>query len=126
MALHESGENYLVAVMLLERTMGEGNVHSADTARYRKVSRASVCCGMNALKSDGYIVIDEKNAIHLTGAGRKVAKEIDERHLFFADMLMNAGVSSDVAERDACRLEHVISRESFMKLKSKIHDILLT
>lgn len=113
--LHASGEDYLEAVLVLQQK--QGMVRSVDVARHLEVSKPSVCHAVSILRDGGFLMMDEDNFLHLTEPGQEIAEKIFERHQFFRDQLIAAGVSPDVAERDACKIEHVISDESFQKLK---------
>lgn len=115
MHLYESGEDYLEAVLILQKKMGE--VRSVDVARYVGVSKPSVCHAVNVLCDGGFLTKDDKHFISLTEEGRKVAEKIYERHKFFKEQLISAGVSPNIAETEACRIEHCVSDESFFKLK---------
>lgn len=120
MKLHASGEDYLETILVLHKKMGM--VRSVDVARYLGVSKPSVCVAVNTLKDGGFLTMDEDHFLHLTDVGCKVAEEIYERHCFFTEQLIAAGVDSKTAEADACRIEHVISSESFARLKEAIHS----
>ena len=115
MKLYESGEDYLEAVLVLQKKIGE--VRSVDVARYVGVSKPSVCHAVNVLCDGGFLTKDDKHFISLTEEGRKVAEKIYERHCFFTKYLTEMGVDPKLAESDACKLEHVISDECFQKLK---------
>ncbi len=81
------------------------------------VSKPSVCHAVNVLCDGGFLTKDDKHFISLTEEGRKVAEKIYERHKFFKEQLISAGVRPNIAETEACRIEHCISDESFLKLK---------
>lgn len=115
MVLYESGENYLEAVLVLQKNLG--TVRSVDIAHHIGVSKPSVCHAVNVLCKGGFLTRDDKHFIYLTKEGRKVAEKIYERHKFFKEQLISAGVSPNIAETEACRIEHCISDESFLKLK---------
>ena len=115
MALHQSGEDYLEAILMLQKE--KGVVRSVDVARHMDVSKPSVCHAVATLRDGGFLTMDEDYFLHLTDAGREVAEKIYEKHRFFTKMLTNAGVDPIAAERDACRIEHVISESSFQHLK---------
>ncbi len=115
MKLHASGENYLEAILVLHKKMGM--VRSVDVARHMEVSKPSVCVAVNTLKEGGFLTMDENHFLHLTDVGREVAEQIYERHCFFTERLIALGVDPKTAEADACRIEHVISTESFERLK---------
>ena len=117
MKLHASGEDYLEAIFVIYRE--KGMVRSVDVARYMEVSKPSVCVAVNTLKEGGFLIMDEDHFLHLTEAGKAVAEKIYERHRFFARELIEAGVDPKQAEIDACKMEHVISDQSFQKLKER-------
>ena len=106
MHLYESGEDYLEAVLVLQKKIGE--VRSVDVARYVGVSKPSVSHAVSVLCDGGFLTKGDKHFISLTEEGRKVAEKIYERHKFF---------SPNIAETEACRIEHCVSDESFFKLK---------
>ena len=116
MPLHKSGEDYLEAILVLQKK--KGMVRSADVARHMDVSKPSVCHAVATLKDGGFLTIDDGFFLHLTNIGREVAEQIYEKHRFFTERLIAAGVDPETAEADACRIEHVISDESFQCLKS--------
>ena len=113
--LQASGEDYLEAILVLHKKMGM--VRSVDVARHMEVSKPSVCHAVATLRDGGFLTMDEDYFLHLTDAVREVAEQIYEKHRFFTKMLTNAGVDPIAAERDACRIEHVISEETFERLK---------
>ena len=116
MKLHASGEDYLETILLLQKE--KGMVRSVDVARYMEVSKPSVCHAVATLRDGGFLTMDSDYFLHLTDVGRKVAEQIHEKHRFFTERLIEAGVDPETAERDACRIEHVISDESFRRLKA--------
>ena len=116
MKLHASGEDYLEAILVLQRQ--KGMVRSVDVARHLDVSKPSVCHAVATLKNGGFLTMDDGFFLHLTNIGREVAEQIYEKHRFFTERLIAAGVDSEIAEADACRIEHVISEESFRRLKA--------
>ena len=116
--LHASGEDYLEAVLVLQKE--RGMVRSVDVARHMGVSKASVTRATTILRKDGFLKMDREHYIYLTSAGRVTAEKIYERHQFFTNRLIAAGVEPKQAEQDACRMEHAISDESFVKLKMAI------
>lgn len=115
MKLYESGEDYLEAVLMLQKK--NGMVRSVDLARHMEVSKPSVCHAVATLRDGGFLMMDEDRFLHLTDVGREVAEQIYEKHRFFTDRLIEAGVDPVTAEKDACRMEHVISQESFERLR---------
>ena len=114
--LHASGEDYLEAVLVLQKE--KGMVRSVDVARHIGVSEPSVCHAVNTLKDGGFLVMDEDHFLRLTDVGQEVAEKTYEKHCFFTQLLVNAGVEPKTAEQDACRMEHAISDDSFQKMKS--------
>lgn len=115
MKLHASGEDYLEAILILQNK--QGMVRSVDIARHMNVSKPSVCHAVGILREGGFLTMDEEHYLHLTDIGREVAEIIYERHCFFTEQLIAAGVDPKIAEADPCRIEHVISSESFERLK---------
>ena len=118
MALHQSGEDYLEAILLLQKE--KEMVRSVDVARHMGVSKPSVCHAVNSLKDGGFLVMDEDRFLHLTDVGRDVAEKTYEKHCFFTRLLVEAGVDPKTAEQDACRMEHMISENSFRHLKQSM------
>ena len=118
MKLHASGEDYLEAILVLHKKAGM--VRSVDVARHLDVSKPSVCHAVATLRDGGCLTMDGDYFLHLTDIGREVAEQIYEKHRFFTERLIAAGVAPETAERDACRIEHVISDESFQKLKKQL------
>ena len=110
-----SGEDYLETILVLQKKLGM--VRSVDVARHMEVSKPSVCHAVATLRDGGFLTMDSDYFLHLTDAGREVAEQIYEKHRFFTDRLIEAGVDPETAERDACRMEHVISQESFERLR---------
>ena len=116
MKLHASGEDYLETILVLQKKLGM--VRSVDVARHMEVSKPSVCHAVATLRDGGFLMMDEDHFLHLTDVGREVAEKIYERHCFFTEQLIiAAGVDPRTAEADACRIEHIISDESFDRLK---------
>ena len=116
MKLHASGEDYLEAILVLHKKTGM--VRSVDVARHMDVSKPSVCHAVATLKDGGFLTMDGDFFLHLTDVGRETAEQIYEKHQFFTIQLIAAGVDPKIAEADACRIEHVISEESFQRLKA--------
>lgn len=114
-SLGRASEDYLEAVLILEKQ--SGHVRSIDVANYLGVSKASVSTAMKALQKVGYITKRTVTHLELTEIGRKIAEQIYERHCFFTERLIAVGVEPSRAEADACKIEHVISAESFQILK---------
>ena len=115
MKLYASGEDYLEVVLVLQRK--QGMVRSIDLARHMGFSKPSISHAVGVLKNGGFLTVDDDGFLHLTVIGREIAEKIYERHLFFMEQLIAAGVDPKTAEADACRIEHIISDESFDRLK---------
>ena len=120
MVLQESGEMYLESILVLIR-QGKA-VRSIDIVDYMGYSKPSVSRAMGLLKAGHYITVDDIGGIHLTDAGREVAERIYERHTYLTRFLTGLGVDPKVAAEDACRIEHVISSESFHAIKESLKD----
>ena len=117
----ESSEDYLERILMLKNK--NGKVRSIDIVDDMNFSRASVSVAMKKLKENNYIVFDEDGYIDLTNDGYKIASSIYERHMLIANLLMQIGVSSNQAFDDACKIEHNLSQESFLALKSHYNNI---
>ena len=115
MKLRASGEDYLETILVLHKKTGM--VRSVDVARHMEVSKPSVCHAVATLRDGGFLTMDEDHFLHLTDVGREMAERTYERHCFFTEQLIAAGVDPKTAEADACRIEHIISDESFSRLK---------
>nr|WP_300842402.1 metal-dependent transcriptional regulator [uncultured Acetatifactor sp.] len=122
MKLHASGEDYLEAILILQKQKGESAVRSIDLARHMGFSKPSISHAVGLLQNGGFLTVDIDGFLHLTEIGREMAEKIYERHLFFTKQLIAAGVDQETAEQDACRMEHAISDASFEKLKKRIDD----
>ena len=118
MKIYASGEDYLEAVLVLQKK--KVMVRSVDLARHMGFSKPSISHAVGVLKNGGFLTVDEDGYFHLTEDGREVAEKIYERHQFFTEQLVAVGVDRETAERDACRIEHVISEEAFQKLKASV------
>ena len=118
MALQESGEMYLEAIYVL--SLKKGFVRSVDVSEYRNYSKPSVSRGIGLLKDGGYVLMDRDGGLTLTEAGRAAAEKIYNRHTTLTKFLSLLGVDEAIAEDDACRIEHVISDESFFAVKNHL------
>lgn len=118
MKIYASGEDYLEAVLVLQKE--KGMVRSVDLARHMGFSKPSISHAVGVLKNGGFLTVDEDGYLHLTEDGWEVAEKIYERHQFFTEQLVAVGVDRETAERDACRIEHAISEETFQKLKASV------
>lgn len=114
--MYESGENYLETILILYNK--KGVVRSIDIARELNFSKPSVSRAVGLLKNSGYIVVDDSGDIHLTALGKEKAESVYERHRLLTQFIMNiANVNEEVAEKDACRMEHIVSQEVFDGIK---------
>ena len=121
MHIQESGEMYLETILILSKR--QPHVRSIDVGEYMGYSKPSVSRAMGLLKTAGYIEIDKEGLITLTKSGEDLAYKIYERHTILAEFLKNLGVSDEVASEDACKIEHVLSDESFSAIKEHINKI---
>ena len=120
MSLLESGENYLETILVL--TKRNGSVRSIDIAEEMNFTKASVSRAMSILKRDNYIIMEPDGRILLTKDGQKKAAAVYDRHVTLTRFINEVlGVDEDIAEKDACRIEHVISQESFEAIKRHLH-----
>lgn len=116
MKLYESAENYLETIYILSKK--QSDVRSIDVAAETGFTKPSVSRAMKNLRQSGHIHMDEKGYLTLTPLGREVAEKVYERHELFSKLLMYIGVSEQTALADACRIEHVISAETFSHIKA--------
>ncbi len=116
MKLHESPEDYLETILILSQE--SESVRSVDIATHLGFSKPSVSVAMKKLKESGFISMDPYGKVTLSDEGRKVAEKVYERHQVISGWLMSIGVSKETALNDACRIEHVLSDETFEKLKA--------
>lgn len=121
MEIHESAENYLETILILKNRIGA--VRSIDIVNELEFSKPSVSIAMKNLRENGYIEMDSKGYITLAESGREIAEKMYERHTFLSSWLMTLGVDPKVAVQDACRMEHIISAESFEAIKKYVGDI---
>ncbi len=120
MQIHESAENYLETILILSKK--NGSVRSIDIATELGFSKPSVSVAMKNLRAHGYIDVDDSGCITLLDQGRKIAETIYERHTLLSNWLMALGVDEKTAAEDACRIEHVISTESFQAIKDHVKN----
>lgn len=118
--IHESAENYLETILVLHNQ--KGMVRSIDIANELNFSKPSVSVAMKNLRENGYITVSPEGSISLLPAGQEIAEKIYERHTLVTDLLTALGVDPEVAAEDACRVEHVISAESFTAIKNYIRE----
>ena len=118
MKIQESAENYLETILVLHQR--KGNVRSIDIANELEFSKPSVSVAMKKLRETDQITVSPEGYLYLTESGRATAEKIYERHLFLSEWLEKLGVDPVVAASDACKIEHVISTESFAAIKKHI------
>ena len=121
MKIQESAENYLETILILRQRIGA--VRSIDSVNELEFSKPSVSVAMKNLRENGYIEMDTEGYITLTDKGRAIAETIYERHTLISRWLITLGVNPKIAVEDACRIEHVISRESFDAIKRHTGDL---
>ncbi len=114
MKLSASGEDYLEAVLILGHRMK--HVRAIDVSQYLGYAKTSVSHGLRLLREGGLLTRDTDGYLYLTEAGLETAEKIYAKHRFFTQWLIESGIAPDTAEKDACRMEHAISEESFQKL----------
>ena len=122
MSVHESGEMYLEAILVLSKK--NGFVRSIDVSEYLGYSKPSVSRAVGILKNGGYIQMDKDGSLLLTESGRAIAEKIFERHTVLSRLLLKLGVSEETATEDACKMEHAISDESFEAIKRYMADLI--
>ena len=115
MAVSEAIENYLETIYILSHQQNE--VHAIDICTYLSYSRPTVSIVLRQMRENGLVTVNEDNHIHLTGEGLAIASRIYERHTVLSDMLMSLGVNQETALRDACKIEHDLSDETFEAIK---------
>ena len=118
MNINESAENYLETILILSKRLPA--VRSVDIANELGYKKSSVSIAMKNLREKDHIAVDDSGFITLTPSGREIAEMIYERHLLFSNWLMQLGVSEQTALEDACKIEHVLSKESFEAIKRYI------
>ena len=120
MALHESAEMYLETIYVLSKE--RGNVRSIDVAEHMGFSKPSVSRAVGLLKSGGYLCVDKDGSLNLTESGIETARSVFERHTVLTRLLQSLGVSRETAAEDACRIEHVISDETFRAIREYVEN----
>lgn len=116
--IQESAENYLETILILQQRTG--NVRSIDIAAEMEFSKPSVSIAMKNLRERGCITVDKDGFITLTTEGRRIAESVYQRHILFTEWLKSLGVDPQVAAEDACRIEHVISDETFQAIRRHV------
>ena len=118
MNIQESAEMYLETILILSKK--SDFIRSIDIVNYTGYTKPSISRAVNLLKKNGYLNIDEKGHITLTTSGATIAKNIYERHCVLTDLLINIGVDEETSKQDACKIEHVISKKTFKKIKEHL------
>ena len=119
MHLQESGEMYLETIYILSQK--HSAVRSVDVGEYMGYSKPSVSRAVGLLKDGGYLTVGSEGALKLTTLGKEMAERTYERHTVLSKLFISLGVSEDVATADACRMEHIISDETFSALKNHLN-----
>ena len=119
-ASNESSEDYLEAILILSKT--KPVVRSVDIADEMGFKKSSISVAMKNLRERGLITVTPEGYIYLTESGTAIADSVYERHQFFTDWLTSIGVSAQTARADACRIEHVLSHESFQAIKKALRS----
>ena len=120
MKIQESAENYLETILFLQQRLNK--VRSIDIANELNYSKPSVSVAMKNLKNHGYIEIDNEGYIKLLEKGLEIAEKMYERHTLLSNWLISLGVNPKVAADDACRIEHIISEETFEAIKKYVNN----
>lgn len=123
MKIQESAENYLETILMISERKPQ--VRSIDIVNELDFSKPSVSIAMKNLRENGYILMDKDGYITLTASGQAIAETMYERHKFLSQWLIRLGVDEATAVHDACRIEHVISAESFQAIKAHVEAVLL-
>lgn len=118
MHTNESAENYLETILMLSQELPV--VRSVDIANELGFKKSSVSIAMKNLREKNYITVSDAGFITLTESGREIAEMIYERHKFLSSWLVKLGVDEKIASEDACKIEHIISKESFEAIKNSV------
>ena len=116
MVISESEEDYLESILVLQEK--NGYVRSVDIANHLEISKASVSIAMKNLKENKFVKFADNHEIKLTPTGLEIAKSVYEKHLMFSEFFYKLGVPKDIATRDACKIEHAVSKTTFNAIKS--------
>lgn len=118
MNIYESAEDYLERILILRQK--QNKVISLDIAQSMNYSKASISRAMKNLRENGYITVDADGALHLTMEGERIAQRVFERHQMLSEFFVKIGVSKEIALKDACKVEHDLSDETFQAIKKII------
>ncbi len=121
MKIQESAENYLESILKISKRNGQ--VRSIDIVHDLNFTKPSISFAMKRLRENGYILMDEDGFITLTETGTEIAQRVYHRHLVLTKYLTGLGVDAEIAREDACRIEHVISQESFDRIAAHVDEI---
>lgn len=116
MIMNESAENYLETILVLSKKLPV--VRSVDIANELGFKKSSVSIAMKNLREKNHITVTDAGFIYLTDSGKEIAEMINERHEIISSWLISLGVPADIASEDACKLEHVLSKESYDAIKN--------
>ena len=122
MVIHESAEDYLETILMLQET--RGHVRSIDIVNKLNYSKPSVSVAMKKLRENGYIVMDGEGFITLTESGRAIAENVYGRHKLISRFLREIGVDEETAAAEACRIEHDLSQDTVDKLREHLNKML--
>ena len=120
MSIYESGQMYLETIYIL--SLSKSYIRAIDVGEHLGYSKPSVSRAMSILKKNGYVTVDTDGAISLTESGMEIAKTMYMRHTVLTKMLMQLGVDEETATKDACRMEHVISEQSFAAIQKHLEQ----
>ena len=118
MHINESAENYLETILLLSRKLPV--VRSVDIATELNFKKSSISIAMKNLREKNYITVTDAGFIYLTDSGKEIAEMVFERHEVLSGWLMKIGVPEEIATEDACKIEHINSKESFQAIKNQL------
>lgn len=119
--LHESGEMYLESIYVLSKKIS--HVRSIDVGEYLGYSKPSVSRAISLLKGGEFVQVDKDGFLHLTESGKIIAKKIYDRHVLLTAFLTHIGLDKEIAAQDACKMEHAISDETFLVIKSHAESL---
>lgn len=120
MTINESAQNYLETIYVLSKTLPV--VRSVDIATKLDFKKSSVSVAMKNLRENNYITVTDAGFIYLTDTGKEIAEKLYERHTLLTTWLEKLGVSPLIASQDACKIEHIISQESFEAIKKHLNN----
>ena len=121
MKTYESAENYLETILMLGQNGND--VRAIDIANELEYTKPSVSVAMRNLRAGGFIAVDDEGHITLTDSGREIAQRMYDRHTLISDWLISLGVDRGIAVRDACRMEHGMSEQSFAAIRKHIEGL---